>query len=54
MPLRSRRLRLERAPERDVRWLHDVLGRISRPFGMRITAASEGEPDGPALTARPV
>ncbi|MFI8962977.1 CapA family protein [Streptomyces sp. NPDC053493] len=63
VPLRSRRLRLERAPEPDVRWLRDVLDRISRPFGMRIAltaspeAASAGasgaDPGGPALTARP-
>ncbi|MFJ9810941.1 CapA family protein [Streptomyces sp. NPDC101158] len=54
VPLRSRRLRLERAPEQDVRWLHDVLGRISRPYGMRITTAPEGEDGEPALIARPV
>ncbi|MFJ7068118.1 CapA family protein [Streptomyces sp. NPDC101115] len=54
VPLRSRRLRLERAPEQDVRWLHDVLGRISRPYGMRIDPAPAGEPGGPALTATPV
>ncbi|MET9954861.1 CapA family protein [Streptomyces sp. NPDC006339] len=54
VPLRSRRLRLERVPERDLRWLHDVLGRISRPFGMRISRVAEGEAGGPALTARPV
>ncbi|MER7518408.1 CapA family protein [Streptomyces sp. NPDC126499] len=53
VPLRSRRLRLERAPERDVRWLHDVLGRISRPYGMRISTAPEADLGGPALTARP-
>ncbi|MFC9398408.1 CapA family protein [Streptomyces sp. NPDC057027] len=54
VPLRSRRLRLERVPRQDARWLHDVLGRISRPFGMRIDSAPEGEDDGPALTARPL
>ncbi|MFF0435289.1 CapA family protein [Streptomyces sp. NPDC004327] len=53
VPLRSRRLRLERAPERDLRWLHDVLGRISHPYGMRIDPA-DGTDGGPALAARPV
>ncbi|MFI8521712.1 CapA family protein [Streptomyces sp. NPDC085481] len=53
VPLRTRRLRLERAPEQDVRWLHDVLGRTSRPFGMRIEAAPDPVAGGPALTARP-
>ncbi|MEV6330521.1 CapA family protein [Streptomyces sp. NPDC051909] len=54
VPLRSRRLRLERAGERDLAWLHDVLGRISRPYGMRIDPAPAGTPGGPALTATPV
>ncbi|MFI8825518.1 CapA family protein [Streptomyces sp. NPDC053431] len=54
VPLRSRRLRLERAPERDAWWLHDVLGRISHPYGMRIAPAPTAEGDAPALTARPV
>ncbi|MEU8620713.1 CapA family protein [Streptomyces sp. NPDC048623] len=54
VPLRSRRLRLERADGQDVAWLHDVLGRISRPYGMRIDAAPAGAPGGPALTATPV
>ncbi|WP_282697172.1 CapA family protein [Streptomyces sp. CC208A] len=51
VPLRSRSLRLERAGEQDVEWLHDVLDRISRPYGMRITATAEA--DGPTLAARP-
>ncbi|MEU7028202.1 CapA family protein [Streptomyces sp. SBR177] len=54
VPLRSRRLRLERAGGRDLAWLHDVLGRISRPYGMRIDPAPAGTPGAPALTATPV
>ncbi|MFF8600146.1 CapA family protein [Streptomyces sp. NPDC015232] len=54
VPLRSRRLRLERAGGRDLAWLHDVLGRISRPYGMRIDPAPAGAPGAPALTATPV
>lgn len=52
VPLRSRRLRLERAPEADRGWLHDVLGRISRPYGMRIDSVPGEAAEGPALTAR--
>jgi poly-gamma-glutamate synthesis protein (capsule biosynthesis protein) len=48
IPLRSRRLRLERAPEYDTLWLHGVLERISRPYGVRIDRADDG-----ALVARP-
>ncbi|MEU3076600.1 CapA family protein [Streptomyces laurentii] len=53
VPLRSHRLRLEPAGERDTRWLHDTLGRISRPYGIRITPAPAEDGGPPALTARP-
>ncbi|HEY9371334.1 CapA family protein, partial [Streptomyces sp.] len=46
-PLRSRRMRLEHASRRDGQWLHEVLGRISGPFGVRVDLAPDG-----ALTAR--
>ncbi|MFF0200823.1 CapA family protein [Streptomyces sp. NPDC005017] len=47
IPLRSRRLRLERAPAQDTRWLRDTLDRVSHPYGVRV------DPDGDALVARP-
>ncbi|MFG2111684.1 CapA family protein [Streptomyces sp. NPDC048718] len=53
VPLRSRRLRLERAKERDTHWLHETLDRISGPYGMRITLATGKDGGTPALTARP-
>ncbi|MFE7807214.1 CapA family protein [Streptomyces sp. NPDC057430] len=48
IPLRARRLRLEHAPRRDARWLHDVLGRTSRPHGTRVDLDEDG-----TLVARP-
>ncbi|MFG2330796.1 CapA family protein [Streptomyces sp. NPDC048604] len=47
-PFRSRRLRLEHASAGDGQWLHEVLDRISRPFGVRVELAPDGTP-----TARP-
>ncbi|MFF9011516.1 CapA family protein [Streptomyces sp. NPDC014870] len=48
IPLRARRMRLEHAPGRDTRWLHDVLGRTSRPHGARVDLGEDG-----TLVARP-
>ncbi|MFD3943288.1 CapA family protein [Streptomyces sp. NPDC058579] len=48
IPLRARRMRLEHAPGRDARWLHDVLGRTSRPLGARVDLDEDG-----TLVARP-
>ncbi|MFG2872343.1 CapA family protein [Streptomyces sp. NPDC048338] len=48
IPMRARRLRLEHASGPDARLLHDVLARISRPHGTRITLTRDG-----TLTARP-
>jgi poly-gamma-glutamate capsule biosynthesis protein CapA/YwtB (metallophosphatase superfamily) len=47
-PMRARRMRLETAADADSRWLHEVLGRISREYG----AHTDREPDG-TLTVRP-
>jgi poly-gamma-glutamate synthesis protein (capsule biosynthesis protein) len=48
IPLRARRMRLEHASGRDARWLHDVLGRTSRPYGAQVTLDQDG-----TLVARP-
>lgn len=48
VPMRSRRMRLERATAEDSRWVRDVLSRISRAYGSRV----ELDPDG-TLTVRP-
>ena len=48
VPMRSRRMRLERATVEDSRWVQDVLGRISRAYGSRV----ERNPDN-TLTVRP-
>ena len=48
VPMRARRMRLERAGNEDTEWLREALDRISRPFGSRV----EVEPDG-ALALRP-
>jgi poly-gamma-glutamate synthesis protein (capsule biosynthesis protein) len=48
VPMRSRRMRLERATVEDSRWVRDVLSRISRAYGSRV----ELDPDG-TLTVRP-
>ena len=38
VPMRARRMRLERATSEDVRWMQATLDRISRPFGSRVVA----------------
>jgi poly-gamma-glutamate synthesis protein (capsule biosynthesis protein) len=48
VPMRSRRMRLERATAEESRWVGDVLGRISRAYGSHV----ERNPDG-TLTVRP-
>ncbi|WP_280401167.1 CapA family protein [Nocardia carnea] len=42
LPLRIRRIRLERAGSADTRWLRTVLGDISRRYGTRIDTGSDG------------
>jgi poly-gamma-glutamate capsule biosynthesis protein CapA/YwtB (metallophosphatase superfamily) len=42
MPFQARQMRLGRAPERDSKWLADVLSRTSRRFGSRIGVAPGG------------
>jgi poly-gamma-glutamate capsule biosynthesis protein CapA/YwtB (metallophosphatase superfamily) len=42
VPLRSRRLRLERASQPDVAWLRTMLDRISHRFGTQITRTADG------------
>ena len=46
-PMQSRRMRLQHASVRDIRWLRQTIERASRPFATRIVA----EPDG-SLTVR--
>ncbi|MEU6742090.1 CapA family protein [Streptosporangium sandarakinum] len=41
-PVRTRRMRLHRAPDEDAAWLRTVLDRVSRPFGTRIGLGPEG------------
>ncbi|WP_137991388.1 CapA family protein [Streptomyces vilmorinianum] len=48
IPLQARRMRLEHASGRDARWLHDVLGRTSRPYGAQVALDEDG-----SLVARP-
>jgi poly-gamma-glutamate capsule biosynthesis protein CapA/YwtB (metallophosphatase superfamily) len=47
VPMRMRRMRLERAPKEDAEWLRATVAEISGRFGTRI----ETSPDG-ALTVR--
>lgn len=42
VPLRARRLRLERATDADTEWLRARLDRISRPFGTTVCRESDG------------
>ena len=42
VPLRMRRMRLERAPEQDAAWLHASVTEMSRDFGTRVEAAADG------------
>lgn len=48
VPLRARRMRLEHASDPDVRWLHELLARLSGPYGARIGRAPDG-----TLSVRP-
>ncbi len=42
VPMRMRRMRLERAPEGDADWLHRNLAAMSRRFGTRVEHAPDG------------
>jgi poly-gamma-glutamate capsule biosynthesis protein CapA/YwtB (metallophosphatase superfamily) len=42
VPMRMRRMRLERAPEQDAAWLHASVAEMSRDFGTRVEAATDG------------
>jgi poly-gamma-glutamate capsule biosynthesis protein CapA/YwtB (metallophosphatase superfamily) len=42
MPMRMRRMRLERAPDADGEWLRATLEAMSQRFGTRINSASDG------------
>ena len=42
VPMRMRRMRLERAPEQDAAWLHASVAEMSRSFGTRVEAAADG------------
>jgi poly-gamma-glutamate capsule biosynthesis protein CapA/YwtB (metallophosphatase superfamily) len=42
VPMRMRRMRLERAPEQDAAWLRASMAEMSRSFGTRVEAASDG------------
>jgi poly-gamma-glutamate capsule biosynthesis protein CapA/YwtB (metallophosphatase superfamily) len=45
VPMRARRLRLERADEADAEWLRHELSRIGRGFGTRVRAGPDGTLD---------
>ncbi|MEU2063336.1 CapA family protein [Streptomyces sp. NPDC013455] len=49
VPLRARRMRLERASEADTAWLRTILDGHARAFGTRVEHADDG-----TLTARPL
>lgn len=42
VPMRMRRMRLEHAAPPDIRWLADMVGEVSRPFGTRIVTDGDG------------
>lgn len=42
VPMRMRRMRLERAPAQDAAWLHASVAEMSRSFGTRVEAAADG------------
>ena len=42
VPVRMRRMRLERAPEQDAAWLHASVAEMSRTFGTRVEAMADG------------
>lgn len=48
LPMRMRRMRLERVPHEDVEWLQRTLDRIGRPFRTRVSGTGDG-----ILTAYP-
>lgn len=48
VPLRARRMRLERAGAEDARWLQETLDRLSRGFGVRVRPELDG-----SMTASP-
>jgi poly-gamma-glutamate capsule biosynthesis protein CapA/YwtB (metallophosphatase superfamily) len=43
VPMRARRIRLERASSEDARWMRNVLDRVSRPFGSRVVSTPDDE-----------
>lgn len=42
VPMRMRRMRLERAPDRDAEWLRATVAEMSRRFGTRVESAPDG------------
>ncbi|HXG02157.1 MAG TPA: CapA family protein [Candidatus Binatia bacterium] len=42
VPMRIRRMRLERVPAGDAEWLRERLDRVSAPFGCRVEATEDG------------
>jgi poly-gamma-glutamate synthesis protein (capsule biosynthesis protein) len=42
VPMRMRRMRLERAPDQDAEWLHATVAEMSRRFGTRIDHTPDG------------
>jgi poly-gamma-glutamate synthesis protein (capsule biosynthesis protein) len=42
VPMRMRRMRLERAPEQDAAWLHASVAEMSRTFGTCVEAMADG------------
>jgi poly-gamma-glutamate capsule biosynthesis protein CapA/YwtB (metallophosphatase superfamily) len=42
VPMRMRKMRLERAPEEDAGWLHATVAEISRSFETRVETAADG------------
>jgi poly-gamma-glutamate synthesis protein (capsule biosynthesis protein) len=42
VPMRQRRMSLERVPGADTRWLAGKLGEISKPFGARFSVDANG------------
>jgi len=42
VPMRMRRMRLERAPDRDAEWLRATMAEMSRRFGTRVESAPDG------------
>ncbi|AYY12383.1 CapA family protein [Actinobacteria bacterium YIM 96077] len=42
VPMRTRTMRLERAPDADVTWLASTLSTVSEPFGVRVVETADG------------